>query len=266
MILQAGKTAYDNPERRGRKGAYMQNFDLQRFSEGAEALENEASENTLSLDEAAAAGDKVSFDELIKGEYRKDFTDRVNDIVSKRFKSLKRSEERLNFLSESFAPEMEKRGAKTLEELIEKLKGNEKRVSESEIKKDMLLENYKRRTVERQYSDWLKESDEVKKMYPDFDIRRELKNPVFKNGLKLGMDIKALYRAIHFDEISKEIEDRASSLAAHKAAALRGRPSEIGSSSPKAVKSAFNVNALTDEEMESIVKRIAKGDKISFSR
>lgn len=249
----------------------MQNFDLQRFSEGAEALANEASENTLSLDEAAAAGDKVSFDELIKGAYRKDFTDRVNEIVSKRFKSLKRSEERLNLLSESFAPEMEKRGAKTLEELIEKLSGeelksNEKSVSESEIKKDMLLENYKRRTVERQYSDWLKESDEVKKMYPDFDIRRELKNPVFRNGLKLGMDIKSLYRAIHFDEISKEIEDRASSLAAHKAASLRGRPSEIGSSSPKAVKSAFNVNALTDEEMESIVKRIAKGDKISFSR
>lgn len=249
----------------------MQDFDLQRFAEDAESAGEAGSENVKGTASDIKAKERLSFSELINGEYKSDFTDKVNDIVSKRFKELKKAEERLTQLNGAFSGVMAKRGANTLEELIEKLSeekiyGNDKRNSQEELKKDLLLENYRKMTVSRQYSDWIKEADEVKKMYPDFDILREIKNPVFKNGLKLGMDITSLYRALHFDEISKEIEDKASSQATLKAASYRNRPSEIGSTEPRAVKSAFNVNALTDEDMEKIVKRIARGDKISFSR
>lgn len=249
----------------------MRKLDLQRFAEGAESAGEAGSENLKGTESDTKAGERLSFSELIKGEYKSDFTDKVNEIVSKRFKELKKSEERLTQLNGAFSGVMAKRGANTLEELMEKLSadesdGNDKRNSQEEIKKDLLLENYRKMAVGRQYSDWISQADEVKKMYPDFDVLKEIKNPVFKNGLKLGMDITSLYRALHFDEISKEIESKAFAQASLKAASYRTRPSEIGSKEPGAVKSAFNVNALTDEDMEKIVKRIARGDKISFSR
>lgn len=119
--------------------------------------------------------------------------------------------------------------------------------------------------VERQCEAWLSEARELKNEHPGFDLDTEMKNPTFRTGLRLGMDMKSLYRGMHFDEAVESIRRRAAISAAEGVRKSLSRPGEVGIKGPRAVRSVTDVAALSDEEMEEIVKRIAKGDKVSFS-
>ncbi len=130
---------------------------------------------------------------------------------------------------------------------------------------EALLYAARENTVEKQYKAWQSEAEALRKEYPDFDLSREMENPTFRSGLRLGMDMKALYCAIHFDTVSKEIAASAAEAAAEGIRQSLSRPREVGSRGPRAVRSVADVASLTDADMEKIVSRIARGDRISFS-
>lgn len=130
---------------------------------------------------------------------------------------------------------------------------------------EALLEASREYAVAGQLKSWLSEAEELKKEQPGFDLGEEMKNELFRAGLRLGMDMRSLYCGMHFDEAAGLIAKRAAATAVQGARKSLGRPGEVGIKGPRAVKSVTDVSALSDEEMEQIVKRIAKGDKISFS-
>lgn len=119
--------------------------------------------------------------------------------------------------------------------------------------------------VEKQCSSWLSEAENLKKEHPGFDFETEMQNPTFRTGLRLGMDMKTLYRGMHFDEAAESVRKRAALSAAEGVRKSLSRPGEVGIKGPRAVRSVTDVAALSDDEMDEIVKRIARGDKVSFS-
>ncbi len=224
-------------------------FNLQLFSEEAAPAHD------------SGTADKASFDELIGGDYRDDFNQKVNSIIAKRFKSEKSAEERLGKLTSSLHPAMESLGAESPEELAEKLA--------EKADADGILQNRlaaaESRSVEEKCTSWLCAAAELEQEYPDFDLSRELENETFKNGLRLGIDLKTFYSALHLDEVKNALSRQAALSAEERLLQRQSRPTECGAGAVGAVRSVTDVEALTDEEMEKIVARISKGDKISFS-
>lgn len=254
MKLQAGETA-EKPEGAERKTYMPYKFDLQLFSEGESAPAESKAETTQASEE------RMSFDELIRGEYRDEFTEKVNSIIAKRFKSEKTAEEKLDEMNSSLRGAMEDFGVTSAKELAEKLNEGAKE-TESLKRRISAAESFR---IGQMCDTWIEDALSLSAEYPEFDLAAEIENETFRNGLRLGIDLKTLYLSSHFDEVKNSLRQEAAAEAEEELRRNMNRPKECGAGAVGAVRSVTDVNALTDEEMEKIIARISKGDKISFS-
>lgn len=112
------------------------------------------------------------------------------------------------------------------------------------------------------------EESEVKKVYKNFDLATELKNPEFASLLKNKVSMKRAYEVIHHDEMIPAVMQLASQKTATKIAnsvvANRSRPIENGMSSVAAAISTVNVDTMTKEQMADIKARVARGEKVTL--
>lgn len=251
-------------------------LDLQLFADGEAAAAGEGSavqnisENTKDENITDFSG-KKSFDDLIKGEYKAEFTKKVNSIIAKRFKSEKGEREKIEALSDAFSPAMERYKAESLYGLAEilsreeplKEKGDEG--TRKAKREEMMKALNEKAATDKIYDSFIEESEKIKKIYGGFDFQKELSNPTFSSGLRLGMDMMTLYRVLHFDEIKDSITAEALKKAEAEKRLNSLRPREVGSSSPSSFRTKTDVNSLTDSQMEEIEKRIIRGEHISFS-
>ena len=127
------------------------------------------------------------------------------------------------------------------------------------------IERKKLEAIRQTVEAWEKEAEEVKKLHPEFDFKEASNNPEFKRGLRFGMPMLTLYRSLNFDSISKSIEETARKAAIESVKNGNGRPSEVGADSTKAVSADMDVNSLTGEDIDKILERVRKGEKISFA-
>lgn len=119
-----------------------------------------------------------------------------------------------------------------------------------------------------QYNAWVKEADELKQLYPSFDLAKELENEEFRDDLvNSGKSLRKVYEAMHLQEIiAGAIQTTAmkSQEAVINNIKARGmRPAENGQRMGS-VSVKKNVNELTDKDIERIYERVKKGDTISF--
>ncbi len=198
----------------------------------------------------------IAFSRLIKGEYKEQFQDRFNREFGRRFKEMKRTEEELMVLKEALMPLMERFNEKDTLSLVRRL------IYEME-EKDENKEREKE-FVKNQYDRWNEEATEMSDRYPGFDLRAELKNPEFRTGLKSGLPMASLYRGLHFDELSKGETDAAVKAAVANIRSGNGRVRETGSENSASVKTKKSVEDLTGEEIDEILERVRRGEKISF--
>ena len=118
-------------------------------------------------------------------------------------------------------------------------------------------------------SGWLNESRQVKALYPDFDLRQELRSSqLFSRLVLAGAPVRAAYEVVHKDEIL-------SGAMAYTAGKVREqvvrnieakgrRPLENGISAESAVATAVDVNALTPKDILKILKQVENGANIKF--
>ena len=117
------------------------------------------------------------------------------------------------------------------------------------------------------------QGEAMKKVFPSFDLRTELKNPAFARMTAPGkgiMSVEDAYRAIH----RKEIETASMQVVAQKTAqklsnAIQSgsrRPDEAGISSQAPSVTTFNYRNASKEQREALKKRIrdaaARGEKL----
>ena len=95
--------------------------------------------------------------------------------------------------------------------------------------------------AQQQLQKWYGEGEQVKAVYPDFDLSTESKNPQFLAMLKAGVPVQHAYEVIHMDEIKAGVAQntarRTEKQVVDGIRAKGSRPAENGTSS----QSAFTV-------------------------
>lgn len=103
------------------------------------------------------------------------------------------------------------------------------------------------------------QANDLRRIFPDFDLNRELQNPVFfqRTSPEGGMSVEDAFYSIHHNEI---MERQATGIAkrakADAAAAIRSgsRPRENGGSSMAAVSSTPDLKSMTREQRRAYIK------------
>ena len=137
---------------------------------------------------------------------------------------------------------------------------------ETEAKND---DEQREARLRNRISGWLKESGDIKEVYPDFDLRNELRSSkLFAQLVLSGAPLKASYEIVHKDEIISGAmaytADKAREQVVKNIETKGRRPLENGISSESAVMTAIDVNALTAKDIHKILKQVENGASIKF--
>lgn len=232
------------------------------------------------------------FERLIKSEYKDLYDAKVQDTIQKRLKSTKETVDKYEALTPTLEMLYKKYGVdaddikalnKAIEEddsyyeeealekgvTVQQLKDIKKMERENAELKRQMQEQTTRERANQLYSKWMNQAEELKTIYPSFDLGVELQNPRFLDLLRSpNIDVRTAYEVIHKDDIisgamqftAKAVEKKL----ANKIIANGARPIENGMSSQSASLTKSDVSQLTKADRQEIARRVARGDKISF--
>ena len=235
---------------------------------------------------------KISFDDLIKGQYKEDFQKKTQDIINKRFKETKNLEAKLllhdnilNLLSDKYGV-----ASDDIQGLQKALEADESFYEQEAIEKGLTVEQLKElKRLEREnkafkadlertqreqqskeiYAKWVDEANQLSEKYglTNFSLEEEVKNPEFTDLLSRGISLETAYKAIHMDEMltgamAKTAQEVKKSVV-NSIQSNQSRPQENGIK-PNTQVFKTDVNALTKADRDEIERRVARGQLISF--
>lgn len=153
----------------------------------------------------------------------------------------------------------------TVEEL-KQIRGLERRNAELERQ---MKEMESRQNADRLYQQWMRQAEEVKQIYPSFDLEAELQNEQFLSLLSNpNVSVRAAYEVTHSNEIIPNAMQFAARTMEQKVAnsvkANGARPTENGMSSQAAAATKRDVASLTDAEIADYIRRSQQGEQIRF--
>ena len=152
---------------------------------------------------------------------------------------------------------------------VDQLKEIKKMEKENAELKKQMREQEVRKNADKLYAKWMNEAESLKSVYPSFDLKAEMQNPKFMDLLKVpSIDVRTAYEVIHKDEImpaamhftAKTVEQKLT----NKIIANGARPTENGISSQSASVTKSDVSQLTKADRQEVLRRVARGEKISF--
>ena len=112
------------------------------------------------------------------------------------------------------------------------------------------------------------QGEEMKKVFPNFDLRTELQNPVFARmtSPNVGISVQDAYYAIHRNEIQYASMQVAAQKTAQKISndiqSGRRRPNENGTSGQSPSVTTFDHRSMSPEQRRALRERIYSGEKI----
>jgi phage anti-repressor protein len=116
------------------------------------------------------------------------------------------------------------------------------------------------------------QAEAMKKVFPNFDLRTELKNPAFARMThpNVGISVEDAYYAVHRNEIQTAAMQKTAQVTAQKISnsiqSGSRRPDESGTSSQAPSVSTFNYRVATKDQRDALKKRIyeakARGEKL----
>lgn len=241
--------------------------------------------------ENPAVDANARFEELIKGEFKEQYNQRVQDTVQKRLKASKETVDKFNAL----APTLEMLGKKygvdatDIDALSKAIQDDDAYYEEEALERGLTVEQLKnirkverenadlkrkmdaertRQNADRLYATWMQQAEEAKKVYPSLDFQTELQNPKFQDLLRSHIDVKTAYEVIHKDEIIPQAMQFAVKATeqnlTNKIIANGARPIENGNGSQGASITKSDVSTLTKADRAEINRRVANGEKITF--
>ena len=236
---------------------------------------------------------KLTFEELIKGEYKEDFKNEVQKVVKRRIGETKDMEQRLASSEPIFALLAQKYGvdstdieaiSKAIQEddsyfeqealekglSVEQLKMFKRMESENRSLTEALETQKRQQASNEIYGKWMQEAESLKQKYGlnDFSLETEVQNPDFIAILKANGSVEAAYMATHFDQMltgaMAATADNVSKAIAKNVTSRAKRPTEGAVSSQPGVEVKSDVSKLTKADREEIARRAARGEVISF--
>lgn len=231
------------------------------------------------------------FDQLIKSEYKDEFAKKTQKIIDQRFKETKQLQERQDKMKPMLDLLAGKYGVKSddIDGLVKAINDDDSLIESMAMEAGMTVEQYRyteslrrenaelkraeeeRKRVEegnRFYKTMLDQSEQVKALYPQFNLEAELQNSTFMEAMRVpGVSVRTAYELAHRDEIIAP----AMAMAAQKATEAvtssikaRGmRPTENGLGNGSGLQVATDVSKMTRAQREEIYKRVVeRGEKI----
>lgn len=233
----------------------------------------------------------AEFEKLIKGEFKDQYNQRVQDTVQKRLKGTQEMQTQYEAIKPILETLASKYGVKAddiqalsnaidednsfyEEEAMEKgisveqLKQIRKMERENADLKRQMQEQSTRENANKLYATWMEQADKVKSIYPAFNLEAEMQNPQFVNLLRSNVDVRTAFEVLHKDEIipaamqytAKTVEQNL----ANKVRANASRPSENGTRSQSSATTKSDVTQLSNADLDEIIRRANRGDRISF--
>lgn len=255
----------------------------------------------IQLGEAPAAGVQkttaappdpdAEFEALIKGQYKAQYDARMQSTIQKRLKGSQETVDKFNALQPVLEILGKKHGvdATDIDALAKAISEDDSYYEQEALEKGITVKQLKEiKAMEREnadlrrqmqeaqqkengkklYAAWMQQADEVKQIYPGFDMRTEMNNPKFVDLLRSNIDVRTAYEVTHKDEIisgamqftAKTVESKI----AKKIAAGGARPAENGMSSGSTAVVKSDVSQLSRADRDEIRRRVARGEKIRF--
>ena len=233
---------------------------------------------------------RMSWDEIMKDpEYNK----QMQAVVQSRLRSAKSAEDTLGKLAPALELLARKHGqdpAKiNYDDLVKSISDDESFYEDKALEMGVSIETAKRidqqerdtarqqreeaRTLEEQkfqnhIAKLEQQGEALKKVFPNFDLRAELRNPVFARmtSPNVGISVEDAYYSIH----RKEIQEASMQVTAQKVAqkvsnAIQSgsrRPHEHGTSGQAPSVTTFDYRRASREQREALKQRIRSGEKI----
>ena len=278
-------------------------LDLHRFDgEGAapaeasaEATESGTQEQGTAAEQVSAEDRNAEFERFI-GEYRDLYDERMKNAVNTRLKSFKGIENKLKAEQEktkSYEPILqllsERYGSDDLSTIAKKLSEDDAYLEEEadklgvskeqlrytkhlERERNMLAkreqELVQREEFQSKVSKWAQQAEAAKAMYPNIDFRAELENEAMFDLLNSGVDFKAAYQVVHMDDIMSGVMQYTAQQVKEKTVndiRARGtRPAENGGGKSGAAAVKPNIEGMSLKEINDVIKRAARGERIDF--
>ena len=237
--------------------------------------------------------------QMFREKYKDRIGQDIQDAIQKRFKNQQSWEDQYNHLADGLAPLYLKYGldGSNVDELLNALAKDDSLLEDVAYDKGMSteavretlrdrqenarlqkeLEKYRQKQIEdqasrdayNQYNKWMREAEELKQLYPNFNLESELDNEEFRNDLiNSGKSLRKVYESAHLQEI---IEGAIQTTAMKAREAVtntirsRGmRPTENGTRMGSAVKVKKDVNDLTDKDIDKCIAEARAGKIVRF--
>lgn len=273
---------------------------LQRFNEDA-AAESQPATDTAGAGETGEqvapveTDQAMSFDDLIASnpEYKEALGKHVADAVSKRFKNQKDLQSRIDeaspiieMMADKYGVRPDEQGAIDLAVLQQKIMDDNslyeqeafdrgmsvedlKRWKQAERENERLRranEGYEREAAQRkEFEAVAAQGEELKKIYPSFELGAELQNPEFGRLIALNVPLKTAYEVVHKDEIMAGSMQYAVQQTAQKISnSIQSghRPTENGLTGKAPASGKLDPSKLSKKEIDDIKARVAAGERI----
>lgn len=280
---QRQKRRRENPLANVRYGIQPQESPQNRVAAEAEAANTDQGEP-----------EEESFDDLIKGKHKAAFDAKVQGIIRERFKANQETQAKMDQMT----PLLELLGKKynvdpTDIERMAQVIGDDNSLYEDEaMERGMSVESLKaikhletenaalkqreqvsiQEQMMRSHFDSLaQQADQLKQLYPGFDLSRELQNPTFVRltAPNSGIDVRTAYEVVHRDELrGAEMQYAVQKSAERMSKAIQSgsvRPTENGLNSAQGnAQIKTNPRSLDRADRAEIKRRAQNGEKIAF--
>ena len=267
-----------------------QKTDTTKVVYGKEVADNNSDEGNSNEPGTSQQQDvEPTFDELIEGRYKDEFSRKTQEIVKNRVKNIKVAEDDMRMLAPALDILAEKYGVTNARDLpalvkaitdddalyeqealdrgidiptlkhIKSIEAQNKRLAEEMAQKERNTQNMEA------WQEILRQSDALKEYYPDFDIDMEMQNEDFGHLVTVGVPVKTAFEVVHHDELQAQMAGIVAKNTARKVAnsvkANKKRTGEAGSSG-QSVQVKRDPKSWTNEERDEIYERVRNGEKI----
>lgn len=290
---QAGSQALPGRSRRGNKSGGAENvvYGKQPTPPAEDSPAAGGEQTVTQVTELSKEERQAKFRELVSGEYKDLYTEETQRMIDRRFRETKNLEEAmgahkpiLDMLAQRYqiadgdpaklmtAIEQDdaywSEAAEEAGMTTEQYKQFQKLQRENESFKAMERQQQSQQAAQQKYAEWMQGAEQVKALYPDFDMASECKNPQFISMLKAGVPVQHAYEVAHLDVIKGGLAQQTAAQTEKKVVdnirAKGARPAENGVNSNSGISIKSDVSRLSRHDRQEIARRVARGEKIEF--
>ena len=150
-------------------------------------------------------------------------------------------------------------------ETAKKIDQQERETARQQREQERTLEQQK---IDSRFNQIFQQSEEMKKVFPNFDLKTEMQNPAFARMMAPDMPftVEQAYYAVHYKDLQKAAMQVTAQKTAQKISnaiqAGSRRPDENGTSGQAPSVTTFDYRSMSPQQREALKKRIRSGEKI----